>query len=479
MTVRTRMAPSPTGEMHVGSLATALKNYAFAKRHGGSFILRIEDTDKTREVEGGIAAIQDILKKYSIFCDEGPEIGGDFGPYIQSERLPIYQEYAKKLVADDKAYYCFCSQERIEKLRNEQREKKIPPKYDGLCKTLTKQEIETKIAAGEKYVIRLKVPSNQEITFDDWIHGPITINSDIIDDQVLIKSDGFPTYHMAVVVDDHLMGITHIMRGEEWISSTPKHILLYKAFGWDMPVFAHIPVFLNPDGKGKMSKRHGDVSAQSYLDKGYLPEALLNFFMILGWAKEDQVEVMTLEEYIKVFDPRDLNSKPVAFDIKKLNWINGVYIRKLSLEELTEKITPFLPENFPHNKLPQILPLIHERLEKLSDVAELTDFFYTAVSPDQTLLLKKSTADEVKNQLEVTKQLLSEISDSDWNVETLETTIRELQEKQGWKKNQYFMMLRLAATGKKATPPLFDTLYVIGKKQLLERLTQATIVASR
>lgn len=473
MIVRTRMAPSPTGEMHVGSLATALKNYAFAKRHGGSFILRIEDTDKTREVEGGVAAIQDILKKYSIICDEGPEIGGDFGPYIQSERLAIYPEYAKKLVADNKAYYCFCSQERIEKLRDEQREHKIPPKYDGLCKSLTTQEVESKVAANEKYVIRLKVPTNQEITFDDWIRGPITINSDIIDDQVLIKSDGFPTYHMAVVVDDHLMGITHVMRAEEWISSTPKHILLYKAFGWELPIFAHVPVFLNPDGKGKMSKRHGDVSAQSYLDKGYLPEALLNFFMILGWAKEDQVEVMTLEEYIKVFDPRDLNSKPVAFDIKKLNWINGVYIRKLSLEELTEKITPFLPANFPHDKLPLILPLIHERLEKLSDVGELTDFFYTDISPDQATLLKKSTPAEVQNQLEITKQTLSDVSDSDWNVETLETTIRELQEKQDWKKNQYFMMLRIAATGKKATPPLFDTLYVIGKEQLLLRLDSA------
>lgn len=474
MNVRTRMAPSPTGEMHVGSLAISLKNFAFARKHQGSFVLRIEDTDKTREIENGVELIQDILQKYGITWDEGPGVGGDHGPYIQSERLDIYTEHAHKLVADKKAYYCFCSAERLEKLREEQRSKKIPPKYDGHCKSLSQQEVEKKLANLEPHVIRLDVPKDQEITFTDLIRGEITFNSNGIDDQVLLKSDGYPTYHMAVVIDDHLMEITHIMRGEEWISSTPKHVLLYQAFGWKQPVFAHIPVFLNPDGKGKMSKRKGTVSAQSFLDRGYLPDALLNFFMILGWAREDEVEIMSLEEYIQLFDPKDVSPKSVVFDLKKLNWINGVYIRKLSLEELTQKIRPFLPADFPNEKINLILPLIHERLETLADVEELTEFFYRPITIDQQLLLKKSNAEQVKTQLAETVKVLGDIPEADWTVESIETAIRDIAQTNEWKPGQYFMMLRIAATGKKATPPLFDTLYVIGKEALLRRLSQAS-----
>lgn len=396
MKVRTRMAPSPTGEMHVGSLAISLKNYAFAKKHGGKFILRIEDTDKTREIENGVQLIQDILKKYNIEWDEGPGVGGDYGPYIQSERLDLYAQYAKQLVDDKKAYYCFCTPERLEAVREEQRNNKIPPKYDGHCKALSQEEIEKRLQNMEPHVIRLDVPQNQEITFTDLIRGDITFNSSTVDDQVLLKSDGYPTYHMAVVVDDHLMDITHIMRGEEWISSTPKHILLYQAFGWELPVFAHIPIFLNPDGKGKMSKRKGTVSAQSFLDRGYLPEALLNFFMILGWAREDEVEIMSLDEYIKLFDPKDVSAKSVVFDLKKLNWINGMYIRKLTLEQLTEKIKPFIPTGFPMDKLDAVLPLVHERLETLADLESLTNFFYTDIEVESSLLLKNQAQSKLK-----------------------------------------------------------------------------------
>ena len=473
MDIRTRMAPSPTGEMHVGSLSIALKNYAFAKKHNGKFILRIEDTDKVREVENGVQQIQEILEKYGIIPDEGPNAGGDKGPYIQSARLDIYTKYAQQLIKDNKAYHCFCKPERLTQLRDQQRENKVPPKYDGLCKTLSKQEVQNRLNNNEPHVIRLNVPKSQDISFTDLIRGDITFNSDTIDDQVLIKSDGYPTYHMAVVIDDYLMEITHIMRGEEWISSTPKHVLLYKAFGWELPVFVHIPIYLNPDGKGKMSKRKGTVSAQSFLDRGYLPDALLNFFMILGWARKDEVEIMSMEEYIQLFDPKDVSPKSVVFDLKKLDWINGMYLRKLSLEELKEKVSPFLPADFPLDKIDLILPLIHERLETLSQVEELTDFFYRPITLESQPLLKKSNPELTNQQLEATKNRLNTITDSNWSVQNIETVIRELQEKNEWNRGQYFMMLRMMATGKKATPPLFDTLFAIGKKHLLERIEQA------
>lgn len=468
--VRTRMAPSPTGDMHVGSMGILLKNYAFAKKHGGTFVLRIEDTDKEREVSGAVERIQEIITAYGLDWDEGPGKGGNFGPYIQSERIDIYSKMAHELVKNGKAYYCTCSKERLEKNREEQRAAKVPPRYDQFC--LHKQtEVVAEVEAGKPYVIRLLTPKDQDVTFTDLIRGDITFNTASIDDQVLLKSDGYPTYHLAVVVDDHMMQITHIMRGEEWISSTPKHVLLYQAFGWDMPVFAHIPVYLNPDGKGKMSKRKGTVSAQSFLDRGYLPAALLNFFMILGWAHPEEKEILTLEEYITHFDPKDVSSKSVVFDLKKLDWINGMYIRKLHLDELEEKIAPFVPETFPKELVKPVLPLIHERLERLSDFAELTSFFTGTIEIPTDLLLKKGTPELVAEQLMLTTQELEKVSD--WSVSSIESVLRSLQEKNDWKRNQYFMMIRVSSTGKKATPPLFETMQLIGKPGILERLKTA------
>ncbi len=462
--VRTRMAPSPTGEMHVGSMAILLKNYAFAKKHGGQFLLRIEDTDKTREIENGVQMIQDIIHRYGLNWDEGP--------YLQSERLEIYQQKAEELVAGGQAYYCFCSKDRLAALKDQQLAAKTPPHYDRHCRSLTPAEVAAKLAAGESYVIRLKVPDDREIVFDDLLRGRISFNSSLIDDQVLLKSDGYPTYHLAVVVDDHLMGITHIMRGEEWISSTPKHILLYEAFAFPQPVFAHIPVFLNPDGKGKMSKRKGAVSAASFLERGYLPEALLNFFMILGWAREDQQEIMTLEEYIAAFDPKDLSSNSVAFDLRKLDWMNGVYIRRLSIAELAERIKPFVPATFPLEQLTAVLPLIQERLVTLADFAELTSFFTGEISYEPQLLLKKAANPElVQQQLQATIATLE--AAAAWTDPALERAIRQLQEQHDWHKGQYFMMLRIAVTGQKATPPLFATMEVIGRDLVLARLRQA------
>ena len=470
--VRTRMAPSPTGEMHVGSMATLLKNYAFAKKYNGQFILRIEDTDKVREVEGGVEAIQAIIKRYGLDWDEGPGKGGEYGPYIQSARLDISRREVQKLIDNDKAYYCFCSKERLAEVKEQQIANKQAPHYDRHCRNISKEEAKQRVASGEEYVVRLRVPENQEITFTDLLRGEITFNSNLIDDQVLLKSDGYPTYHLAVVIDDYLMKISHIMRGEEWISSTPKHVLLYQAFGWSVPVFAHIPVFLNPDGKGKMSKRKGMVSAASFLDRGYLPEAMLNFFMILGWAKKDQEEVISLDEYIKEFEPSDLSSNSVAFDIKKLNWLNGVYIRKLSSEQLKEKITPFVPQNFPAEKVDQILPLIQERLVTLADFEQLTKFFYGPINYETDLLLKKADSKELVI-LELNETIKEIEVLANWNVVELEKQIMGLQEKKDWHRGQFFMMLRIAVTGEKATPPLFDTMVVLGQELVISRLKEA------
>lgn len=473
--VRTRMAPSPTGEMHVGSMAMLLKNYAFAKKHGGQFILRIEDTDQEREIEGAREEILKIIRDYGLDWDEGPGKAGNYGPYIQSERLELYQQKAQELVDGGHAYYCFCSRERLEEVRAKQRAEKKPPKYDRHCLNLTPEEVKQKLDAGESYVVRLKVPSDKTVAFNDLIRGEIKVSSNEIDDQVLLKSDGFPTYHLAVVIDDHLMEISHVLRGEEWLSSTPKRILLYEAFGWEPPIYVHVPVFLNPDGKGKMSKRKGTVSARSFLEKGFLPEAMLNFFMILGWAPEDQEEVMSLEKYIQEFDPADISSKSVVFDLEKLKWLNGVYIRKLSESELKDKINSFLPKDFPQDKIDQILPLIRERLETLADVEELTSFFYRDVEPEQKLLLKKADAQLVSAQLQATKEALS---GGDWTLAKIETDLRALQEKHDWHRGQYFMMLRVAMTGREVSPPLFESIAVLNQAEALTRLEKALLIVA-
>lgn len=467
-TVRTRMAPSPTGEYHVGHIATLLKNFAYAKKNGGTFVLRIEDTDQERKVEGAVERIMQVIRNYGLSWDEGPDVGGPYAPYVQSERLPLYKEYVEKLVTDGKAYYCFCSKERLEAMRAQQEANKERPRYDGHCRNLSAEEVNKHLSEGKPYVIRLKVPTGEIIEFTDLIRGKIQVESDQVDDQVLFKSDGFPTYHLGVVVDDHLMEITHVMRGEEWISSTPKHILLYKAFGWEMPVYAHIPVFLNPDGKGKMSKRKGTVAAQSFLDNGYLPEAMLNFFMILGWTPKDQREILSLAEYIQEFDPAAISAKSVVFDLQKLNWINGVYIRKLSPEELEKRISPFLPVDFPREKLSALVPLVSERLVTLKDIESLTEFFYRPITVVKEELYKKATPELVSEQLTATVAEMEKITD--WTSENLETAIRALQESKDWKKSQYFMMVRVAVTGRAATPPLFETIALIGKAEVIKRL---------
>ena len=469
--IKTRLAPSPTGELHIGGLSMALKNYAFAKKHEGHFVLRIEDTDQNRLVEGATKRLKAVLHDYGLDWDEGPDKGGPHSPYIQSERLEIYQEKAQELVKKGLAYHCFCSKERLKKLRAEQQAAKQLPRYDRHCLELSTEEVQAKLAAGQKSVIRLKVPTDQTVIFKDLIRGKIEVDSNEIDDQVLLKSDGFPTYHLAVVVDDHLMEISHIMRGEEWISSTPKHILLYQAFGWEPPIYAHIPILLNPDGKGKMSKRQGSVSARSFLERGYLAEAILNFLMILGWTPKDQREILTLAEYVQEFEPEGISAKSVVFDLQKLKWMNGVYIRELSEAKFIERSQPFLPTDFPQEKADLILPLIHERLETLDQIEDLTSFFYRSIEVEQKVLLKKGDVELVENELELTERVLKAVSE--WTVEAVEQAIRDLQEKYDWHRGQYFMMLRTAVTGRKVSPPLFETIHALGQEKTLQRLVQA------
>lgn len=474
--VRTRMAPSPTGEYHVGHIATLLKNYAFAKKHGGVFILRIEDTDQERKVAGAVERIMHVIRSFGLDWDEGPDKGGPFAPYVQSERLETYRSAAQELVALGKAYYCFANKAEIDEMREKASAEKKPPRYDGRYREYPLEKAKERVAAGESYVIRLKVPHDKKVAFTDLLRGEIVVDGDQIDDTVLLKSDGYPTYHLAVVVDDHAMQITHVMRGEEWIISTPKHILLYEAFGWQPPIYAHIPVFLNPDGKGKMSKRKGSVAAQQFLEKGYLPEAMLNFFMILGWAPADEQEIITVDDYIQQFDPKDISSKSVVFDLNKLDWINGIYIRKLSMPELIKRLIPFLPADFPQEKLDAILPLVNERIVKLSDIEHLTYFFYRDITPTADSLLKKADAPLVAIELNETYEAISAIGE--WNTQSIEQAIRDLQEKHDWKKGQYFMMLRNAVTGETATPPLFETMEVLGKALILARLKAATDLIS-
>jgi glutamyl-tRNA synthetase len=473
--IRTRIAPSPTGIAHVGTAWMSMFDLALARQTGGQFVIRIEDTDRTRFVEGAEEKIYEAFEWLGIEYDEGVQKGGPYAPYRQSERLDIYQKYVQDLIEAEKAYYCFCTSERLTEMRNQQQAAGQLPKYDRHCRNLNPQEVQTRLAAKEAHVIRLKVPDSGKISWNDAIRGEIEFDLTMVDDQVLLKSDGFPTYHLAVVVDDHLMKITHVLRGEEWISSTPKHLLLYQAFGWEVPVLAHMPLIRNAD-KSKLSKRKNDVSIMSYRDKGYLPEALLNFIALLGWSHPDKKEIFSFEEFLKVMSLDRIQKTGPVFDVNKLDWMNGMYIRQLPQEELIQRLQPYLPSDFPHSKMSEILPLVMERLVTLKDIESLTDFFYREFEPDTTLITKKSTPEEVAAQLRQTKSTLEQMTE--WTVPTLETTIRQLQEQQEWKKNQYFMMVRVVATGKQATPPLFDTLAVLGKEVVLHRIERVLTLLS-
>jgi glutamyl-tRNA synthetase len=469
MTVRTRIAPSPTGIAHLGTAYMAMRNLAIAKQGNGQFIIRIEDTDRERYVEGAVDVIFDAMKWLGYPNDEGPNVGGPHAPYTQSERLPIYQEYVQKLLDNGKAYYCFCTKERLEQVRAEAQAKKQLPRYDRHCRHLSKDEVKTLVDSGVPKVIRLAVPETGVTVCNDIMRGAVEFENAGIDDQVLLKSDGYPTYHLGVVVDDHLMEVTHIIRGEEWLSSSPKHVLIYQAFGWDLPVFAHLPLIRNKD-HSKMSKRKNDVSILSHRDKGYLPEAINNLLALMGWSHPDKKEMFSLEEFLQLFTLERITLTAPVYDIEKLNWLNGMYIREMNTAELTKRLAPFIPADCPAEIIPQILPLIKERLVTLKDFEELTTFFYRDITVDQTLLTKKSTVEEVSAQLLATKSSMEGLDQEVWTHENIEQKVRSLAEANGWKPGQYFMMLRLAVTGKTATPPLFETMEVLGRDVVLKRL---------
>ena len=412
--VRTRFAPSPTGYMHIGNLRTALFEYLIAKHEGGDFILRIEDTDQGRLVEGATDIIYDTLKAVGLQHDEGPDIGGDHGPYVQSQRLPMYKKYAEELVELGGAHYCFCSEEEIERQRKEAESLGISFKYDDPCKHISLEEAKARVAAGEPYVIRQTIKNNQETYFDDEVYGRIEVDSDVLDEQILIKSDGFPTYNFANIIDDHQMEITHVVRGNEYLSSTPKYNLIYQAYGWDIPTYVHVPPVMK-DEHHKLSKRNGDASFQDLVAKGYLPQAILNYIALLGWSPESDQEIYTLEELIQVFNIARISKSPAIFDIDKLTWMNGVYLRNMSVEEFHALILPILQKSI-HRKvdLMAVARILQPRIDILSQIEESVDFIDELPEYDCQMYIHKKmkTTPEISlKALEAARSVLADLED--------------------------------------------------------------------
>jgi len=464
----------------VGNIRTALFAWLFARHHGGSFIVRIEDTDVARKVKGAVEAILDSLRWLGLDWDEGPDVGGKYAPYVQSQRLELYQEAARRLIAQGDAYYCYCSPERLEKMRAEQKRRKQPPGYDRTCRNLSEQERAQKEAEGIKPVVRLKTPLSGQTRWRDLVWGDVKFENAVLEDLVLLKSDGYPTYNLANIVDDHEMEISHIIRGEEFISTTPCHVLLYQALGYELPQFAHLPGVLDSD-RSKLSKRHGAVSVDEFRKQGYLPETMLNFLALLGWSLDDKTEIMSRQQLIDNFSLERVSKTAAIFNRQKLDWMNGVYIRRLSLEDFTQRSLPFLDRGLPSkvkrpltiNYVSSIMPLIQERARTLAEVPELVQFFFVdRLDYDVTLLLGKDMSQEsATTALEVSKQRLEKLEAFD--TESLEALLRPLAVELGLKTGQLFGTLRVAVTGLTAAPPLFQTMAVLGKEQCLKRIAAA------
>ena len=470
--VRVRYAPSPTGYPHVGNIRTALFNWLFARHEGGKFIVRVEDTDVARRVEGAEETILDSLRWLGMDWDEGP--------YYQSKRLRLYHEAAERLVAQGDAYYCYCPSERLKEMRAEQARRKQPPGYDRRCRHLTDEERAEREAEGAPPVVRFKTPTEGQTTFNDLIWGEVAFKHSTIDDFVLLKSDGYPTYHLANVVDDHLMEITHVLRAEEWLSSTPRHLLLYQALGFEPPQFAHLPMILGSD-RAKLSKRHGAVSITEYREQGYLPETMVNFLALLGWSLDDKTELLSREELVRNFSLERVSRTAAVFNPDKLSWMNGVYIRGLTADRFYQAAEPYLMGDEAAAKavisdegyVREILPLVQERARTLTEVVELTRFFFVE-EPDYDpalLIAKKMDRESTVRALEIAKQRL-EPSEA-FDEESLEAILRPLAEELGLKTGQLFGVLRVAVTGLTAAPPLFQTMSVLGKERCLKRVEMA------
>ena len=471
--VRVRTAPSPTGDPHVGSAANFLFNYVFARSRGGKFVLRIEDTDRARSKAEYEQAIFEAIHWLGLDPDESPEVGGPYAPYRQSERREIYEEHARQLIQSGNAYYCFCPPERLRTLRERQEREKLALRYDGLCASLEAEEVERRVAAGEKHVVRLKVPAAGETAFEDLLRGKVVFDNSEIDHQVLLKSDAYPTYHLANVVDDHLMKITHVIRAEEWISSTPKHVLLYRAFGWKPPKFLHLSLLRNKD-LSKMSKRENPTSILWYRDAGFLPEALINFIALMGCSMPEDREIFSLEEFARKFSLDRLNTTAPVFDMQKLEWMNGEYIRALDHEELARHIREFAPaaRELDDERMTKLIPIVIERLKTLADFEPLCAFLWTEVTPDPKLLVqKKQTKEECIEVLEGLMEVLTPIAR--WSAAEMEEAVREFTEGSDRKVRHVFMPLRAAVTGKTATPPLFECMELVGRERSLARIKAA------
>ena len=478
--VRVRFPPSPTGEPHVGNIRTAIFNWLFARRNGGAFIIRVEDTDQARKVEGATEQLLDALRWLGVDWDEGPDIGGPYGPYVQSERLSLYQEAADRLAGDGRAYRCYCSPERLAEMRKEQSRLKQHTGYDRQCRDLSEAERLEQEQAGAVPVVRFKMPLEGTTTFEDLVRGEVSFENQLLDDFVLLKSDGFPTYHLANVVDDHYMEISHVMRAEEWLPSTPRHVQLYDALDWKPPELAHLPIILASD-RSKLSKRHGATSILEYRQMGFLPEAMLNFLALLGWSLDDKTDVISAEEMTSVFSIERVRQAAAIFDIDKLSWMNGHYFRQMSAAELADALLDYwrayptseIPELPERSYLVRIVPLVQERLKTLGDAAPLLPFFFQEeVEYEPVELVQKGMdAARTRTALEATQAGLTDLPTFD--AESIEALLRPLAESLDVKAGQLFGSLRVAITALRVSPPLFGTMEVLGKERTLAAVQKA------
>lgn len=484
MSVRVRFAPSPTGFVHIGSLRTALYNFLYAKKMGGNYVLRVEDTDRTRLVDGAVEGMLKAMDWAHVNHDEGVVIEGEdvaqrgeFGPYIQSERLEIYSSYINTLLDKGHAYHCFCTKERIERVREEQKEAGLDPKYDGHCRNISLEEIQDKLDRAENYVIRMKLPENKNIIFDDIVRGKVSVNTSDMDDQVLIKADGFPTYHFAVVVDDYLMKITHVIRGEEWLTSTPKHVLLYNMFGWEAPTFVHLPNILNSERK-KLSKRQGDVAVEDFKNKGYLPEALVNYIALVGWSPEDNKEIFSMDELVEAFSLERVSKSGGVFDTAKLNWVNSHYIKEADIERLIDIAAPFIvkeglmtEDEVQKNRewLKMAMETVKDRLDYLAQFpSEIKMFFRDKVENLEEEAAEFMKLDHMKDLANLLKDKISTVDEI--SPDFVSVMFKEIQKEHGIKGKNLFMGTRVIITGQNHGPDIPMVLSLLGKEKVLSRI---------
>ncbi len=472
-TVRTRYAPSPTGFMHVGNLRTALYEYLIAKSQGGKFVLRIEDTDRERYVEGAVDVIYNTLKTAGLHHDEGPDIGGGYGPYVQSERKGMYLPYAEQLIKEGKAYRCFCTKERLEKLQ----EDSVGGGYDRHCRDLPQEEIDRLLSLNTPYVIRQKMPIEGSTTFSDAVFGEITVENSELQDQILIKTDGYPTYNFANVIDDHTMGITHVVRGCEYLSSTPKYNLLYQAFGWEIPTYVHLPLIMgkNEDGSvSKLSKRHGATGFDDLIDEGYLPEAIINYIALLGWCPKDNREVFSLKELEQAFSVDGVSKSPAVFDYDKLSWFNGEYIKNMSEDEFTQVAMPYYRQVFKDKQMPweKLAQILQKRVIKLTEIPGMLDFFGELPDYDKELFVNKKSKTTLENSPAVLKEAYERLKAMpDWTHDSIHDCLIDVAAEKELKNGTVMWPVRIAAAGKTVTPGgAVEILDILGREESLKRL---------